>query len=218
MERECSLPNSHESATYPYPEADRAIPCLHSTSWRPVLVLSSHLCPVSFPRASSPEPSTYRRSSPSQRPLWMVRRNTARFCGEELLAPLPTTKLEDHPLSDVRDCLFCIFAPNLWTTTMQLLISTTTIPTIIFEAGVTSFELRLLFVIFRWPRSNIVGCILFCFHSMTSVRRAAKRWICLLAVQACSQHHNLKTLPLSITYYWIWMWLSWGGGCIRIYC
>jgi len=37
------------------------------------------------------------------------------FYGEELLAPRPTTKLEDHPLSDVPDCLFCIFAPNLWT-------------------------------------------------------------------------------------------------------
>jgi hypothetical protein len=31
-----------------------------------------------------------------------------------LLAPCPTTKLEDHPLSAVRDCLFNIFAATLY--------------------------------------------------------------------------------------------------------
>jgi len=36
-----------------------------------------------------------------------------RFYGEELLAPRPTTKLEDHPLSAVRDCLFNIFVATL---------------------------------------------------------------------------------------------------------
>jgi hypothetical protein len=30
-----------------------------------------------------------------------------------LLAPRPTPKLEDHPLSAVRDCLFSIFAATL---------------------------------------------------------------------------------------------------------
>jgi hypothetical protein len=35
------------------------------------------------------------------------------FYGEELLAPRPTPKLEDHPLSAVRDCLFNIFTATL---------------------------------------------------------------------------------------------------------
>jgi hypothetical protein len=35
------------------------------------------------------------------------------FIGEELLAPRPTLKLEDHPLSAVRDCLFNKFAATL---------------------------------------------------------------------------------------------------------
>jgi hypothetical protein len=35
------------------------------------------------------------------------------FYGEELLAPRPTPKLEDHPLPAVRDCLFSIFAALL---------------------------------------------------------------------------------------------------------
>jgi hypothetical protein len=37
-------------------------------------------------------------------------RNIIIFYGEELLAPRPTPKLEVHPLSAVRDCLFNIFA------------------------------------------------------------------------------------------------------------
>ena len=35
------------------------------------------------------------------------------FHGEELLAPRPTPKLEDHPLSVVRYCLFNILAATL---------------------------------------------------------------------------------------------------------
>jgi hypothetical protein len=37
-------------------------------------------------------------------------RNKARLYGEKLLAPRPKSKFEDHPLSDVRDCLFILFA------------------------------------------------------------------------------------------------------------
>jgi hypothetical protein len=37
-------------------------------------------------------------------------RDDTSFHGEELSAPRPTHKLEDHPLSAVRDCLFSIFA------------------------------------------------------------------------------------------------------------
>ena len=40
-------------------------------------------------------------------------RNKASFYGEELLAPRPTPKLEDHLLSAVRNCLFNICAATL---------------------------------------------------------------------------------------------------------
>ena len=40
-------------------------------------------------------------------------RNMICFYGEELLAPRPTPKLERHPLSAVRDCLFNIFSTTL---------------------------------------------------------------------------------------------------------
>jgi hypothetical protein len=39
--------------------------------------------------------------------------NVLRFYGEDLLAPRPTPKLEDYPLSTVRDCLLSIFAAVL---------------------------------------------------------------------------------------------------------
>jgi hypothetical protein len=35
------------------------------------------------------------------------------FYGEGLLTPRPTPKLEDHPLSFVRGCLFSIFAASI---------------------------------------------------------------------------------------------------------
>jgi hypothetical protein len=53
-----------------------------------------------------PVPTTQIRDSP-----WLVR-NMIRFYGEELL-PGPTPKLENHPLSAVRDCLLNIFAATL---------------------------------------------------------------------------------------------------------
>jgi len=40
-------------------------------------------------------------------------RNKVSFYGEELLAPRPTPKLGDHPLSAVCDCLFNIAAATL---------------------------------------------------------------------------------------------------------
>jgi len=40
-------------------------------------------------------------------------RNKARYYGDELSAPRPTPKLEDHPLSAVGNCLFVIFAATL---------------------------------------------------------------------------------------------------------
>ena len=43
--------------------------------------------------------------------LWIF--NNMDFHGESMLAPRPTPKLEDHPSSAVRDCLFNLFAATL---------------------------------------------------------------------------------------------------------
>jgi hypothetical protein len=58
-----------------------------------------------------PEPKD---QSGSEAFVWTFR-NKIRFYGEELLAPPPTPKLEDHSLSTVRDCFFDILAATLQT-------------------------------------------------------------------------------------------------------
>jgi hypothetical protein len=56
--------------------------------------------------------STIQRISPCPRFLVNIC-NKKILYGEELLAPRPTPKLEDHPLSAVRDCFFNILAATL---------------------------------------------------------------------------------------------------------
>jgi hypothetical protein len=43
MEPGGSLPRSQEPATCPYPEPAQSSPCPYLTSWRSILMLSSHL-------------------------------------------------------------------------------------------------------------------------------------------------------------------------------
>jgi hypothetical protein len=54
------------------------------------------------------------KSPPNPRPCLTLRDKLLfLFYGEDLLASRPTSKLEDYPLSTVRDCLFSIFAATL---------------------------------------------------------------------------------------------------------
>jgi len=94
MEPEGSLPHLQVSATCPYPEPDWFSP--RPTSCKSILILSSHL-------HLGPRP--YQRISPELRHLFIFH-DYAIFYGEELLAPCPTSKLEDQPLLAVCDCLF----------------------------------------------------------------------------------------------------------------
>ena len=52
-------------------------------------------------------------TSPGPRLCLWIFHNKIRFNREELLASRPTAKLEDHPLSAVRDCLFNMFTATL---------------------------------------------------------------------------------------------------------
>ena len=54
----------------------------------------------SLPRSQVPATCPYTRLS-----VWIFR-NKIRFYGDESLTPRPTPKLEDHPLSALRDCFF----------------------------------------------------------------------------------------------------------------
>jgi len=91
----------------------------------PPVPILSHLDPVHTPApyflkihltksyVHFPLLRSYQSFSPGPRlSVWMFR-NSIRFYGEELLAPRPTPKLEDYPLSAVRDCLWNVFAATL---------------------------------------------------------------------------------------------------------
>jgi hypothetical protein len=100
-------------------------PLSHRTSSTPTeskLYLANSLAAaVSDPQPQAPEIpciishvpfpllKSYQRISPGPRHLFMFR-NSASFHDEKFVAPLPIPKLEDHPLSAVRDCLLNIFA------------------------------------------------------------------------------------------------------------
>ena len=62
METEGSLPHSQEPTISPYCEPDQSIPCPHLTSWRSILILSSHLrmgLPSALFRLGLPSKSLY---------------------------------------------------------------------------------------------------------------------------------------------------------------
>jgi hypothetical protein len=79
---------------------------IHSVPHSPSHYLKIHLN-VPFPLLRS-----YQSISPDPRHGFMFR-NKASFCYEELSALDPNPKLQDHPLSTVRDILFCIFAATV---------------------------------------------------------------------------------------------------------
>jgi len=72
-------------------------------------MLSSQLRLGLFP---FPLLSLHQNISPGSRHMYPFRNKACFYC-EELLAPRPTLKLEDHPLSSVPNCFFNVFAATL---------------------------------------------------------------------------------------------------------
>ena len=98
----------------------------HSTAQSPSWEANWFAASQEIPRISR-NPKVHHRTHKSPPPVsiqsvslgprlsvWRFR-NMIRFYGEEFSAPRPTPKMEDHPLSAVRDCNFNIFSATLHT-------------------------------------------------------------------------------------------------------
>jgi len=105
MEPEGSLPLSQQPVTYAYPDPHQSMP---SSPLPP----SNVLLHVSYLRCLFPLLMLHQRISSGSRQFWKFCIK-ASFYDKELLAPRPTPKQEDYPLSTFIDCLFNIFADTL---------------------------------------------------------------------------------------------------------
>jgi hypothetical protein len=110
MELEGSLPHSQAPTNRPNPQPNQCSSCPHfwKIQFNSILPYAKHHVP--FPLLAS-----YRNISPSHNPCEMFY-NIVSSHSEELLAPHPIPKLEDHPLPLVCNCLF-----NLHVCTMHFI-------------------------------------------------------------------------------------------------
>jgi len=98
---------------------------LSCSLWCDSLIQFTYLVAYSMGQSPSWEANRFSSSQEIPRILWNSKfhyishkclfRNTIHLYGEELLAPRPAPKLEDHPLSAVHDCLFNLFTATLHT-------------------------------------------------------------------------------------------------------
>ena len=117
MVPEGSLPHSQVPATCPYPEPARSSPYPHiPLPAEPSKYSEPALCRLLTFQVPDLMSLSLLMSCESINPdprQTFVFRNKTSFYAQELSTTLPSLKLEDNPLSAVRDCLFSIFLHNI---------------------------------------------------------------------------------------------------------
>ena len=125
-----SLQHSQQSATCPYPEPDQSSPCPHLTSWKSVLMLSSHLrlglpsvlfpsgCPTKtlYTSALSPPHSCY-MPSPSHSSRFDHPNNIWRE-GQliKLHSPVTSSLVGPNTFISLFSNILCLLSYSVWKT------------------------------------------------------------------------------------------------------
>jgi hypothetical protein len=112
MEPEGSLPHSQVCLSLSWASPIQSIPP-HPTSWRSILILSSHLHLGLLIGLFTSRLKSYQSISPDPRLYMWIFRNKNMFSRWGVVSPSPNPKLEYHPLSAVRGCSFNTFAATL---------------------------------------------------------------------------------------------------------
>ena len=104
------------------------------------------------------------------------------FYGEELLASRPTSKLEDHTVSAVRDCLFNIFLATLHTGSRSSIRNLRTRHAAVTETHLSRTSTDTLT---KYNAQQALNCYKF-RHMAATLRKLQKKWILLTFLFLCS--------------------------------
>jgi len=116
------------------------------------------------------------------------------FYGEELLAPRPTPKQEDHPLSAIRDCLFNIFAATLCTGGHSSIRNLRTRHTVVTGTDLSRIA---IFKSINWTKVTYFSraeTSTHCFTSLNFVKSVKFIMVLLKTCQYIRNHTFIRTL------------------------
>ena len=117
--------------------------------------------------------------------------NKIRVDGEELLAPRPTFKLEDRPLSAVRDCLFNTFAATLHIGGRSSILNLRTRHALVTGTHLSRMKLRA-----DWSQGMlaIIRCRIFCLSVLPVVLCGCETWSLTLREERSLRMFKIKVL------------------------
>ena len=171
-----------------FPQVSQPEPCAHLS----LPPYAPHTPPISFFSILPPANYWVRSTDPfclqrKHLDLWIF--HNMGFHGEALLAPRPTPKMEDHPSSAVRDCLFNLFAATLHIGGRSSIRKLRTLHAVVTGTHLTwVFESKLQIF-------TVVTTHTFCSHSPFPNSPNAVCWKVLQCTVRCSTQLNVQKSP-----------------------